>query len=93
LIIPLRTTIDKKTKITTTSIALIAVVAVVVVGFSSYNIVSAYGVIAHQLRFCFTTTNTVGATGACAQSMGWCKQTEDLYASQGYSIAEPCHKV
>jgi hypothetical protein len=81
-------------KITTTSIAIIAIVAVAVVaGFSSYNIVSAYAVIAHQLRFCFTTTNTVGATGACTQSMGLCKQTEDLFVSHGDTIAEHCHKV
>ena len=49
---------------TTKSIAIIAIIAVVVVVvFSSYNIVSAYAVIAHQLRFCFTTTATVGVTG------------------------------
>jgi hypothetical protein len=60
--------------------------------FSSYNIVSAYAASAHQLRFCFTTTDAV-VLGACTQSMGLCKQTEDLYVSQGYTIAEPCHKV
>jgi hypothetical protein len=87
---------SQKTKTTTTtSMAIIAMVAavVVVVGFSSYNIVSAYAVIAHQLRFCFTTTNTVGVTEVCTQSMGLCKQTEDLYVSQGNTIAEHCHKV
>jgi hypothetical protein len=72
--------------------AIIAIIAAVVVVFSSYNIVSAYAVNAHQLRFCFTTTDTV-VLGACAQSFGACKKTEDLYASQGYTIAEPCHKV
>jgi hypothetical protein len=70
-----------------------AVTAMIAAVFSSYNIVSANAVNAHQLRFCFTTTNTVGVTGACAQSFGACKKTEDLYASEGSTIAEPCHKV
>jgi hypothetical protein len=78
---------------TTKSIAIIAIIAVVVVVvFSSYNIVSAYAVIAHQQRFCFTTTDTV-VLGACAQSFGQCKKTQDLFVSEGYTIAEPCHKV
>ena len=78
----------------TTSIAIIAIIAaaVVVVVFSSYNVVSAYAVNAHQLRFCFTTTDAV-VLGACAQSFGACKKTEDVFVSQGYTIAEPCHKV
>ena len=78
----------------TTSIAIIAIIggAVVVVVFSSYNVVSAYAVNAHQLRFCFTTTDAV-VLGVCAQSFGACKKTEDVFVSQGYTIAEPCHKV
>ena len=65
---------------------------VVVVVFSSYNVVSAYAVNAHQLRFCFTTTDAV-VLGVRAQSFGACKKTEDVFVSQGYTIAEPCHKV
>ena len=79
----------------TTSIAIIAIIAAAAAAaavFSSYNVVSAYAVNAHQLRFCFTTTDAV-VLGACAQSFGACKKTEDVFVSQGYTIAEPCHKV
>jgi hypothetical protein len=77
------------------SLLVTAVVTALMAGivFSSYSIISVYAVHVNPDRFCFTTTNTVGVTGACAQSMGLCKQTEDLYASQGYTIAQHCAKT
>ena len=68
--------------------------AVIVGVFSSYSIVSAaYAVHANPDNFCFTTTNTVGYTGACAQSMGQCKKAEEAAVSGGYTIAQHCAKT
>jgi hypothetical protein len=53
---------------------------------------SAYAVQAHNLKFCFTTTDSV-VTGACSQSLGACKKTQDNFVSNGYTIATPCHNV
>jgi hypothetical protein len=55
-------------------------------------IMSAYAVQPHNLKFCFATTDSV-VTGACAQSLGACKKTQDNFVSNGYTIATPCHKV
>jgi hypothetical protein len=71
----------------------VSMTAVMVGVFSSYSIVSAYAAHVNPNPFCFTTTATVGLTGACAQSMGQCKKAEEAAVSQGYTIAQHCAKT
>jgi hypothetical protein len=77
--------------LTVLSLAIVGLL-VTMMNFDGGLRMSAYAVVAHNLRFCFATTDPV-VTGACAQSFGACKKTEDLFVSNGYTIATTCHKV
>jgi hypothetical protein len=82
------TTIGKKTKITTTSIAVIAMLAAVVVGLSSSNMNPVYAKPIDP-RFCYTFTSTGGDSGgACFYTMGECKKDEAQFVSEGSGTVE-----
>jgi hypothetical protein len=87
-------TMYTKSSLLVTTVAVTALIAGAV--FSSSNITSAYAVTAHKLRFCFeyTTPTSTLPLAVCSQSMGLCREAQDLYASQeGYTITQPCAKT